>query len=119
MKQTFIYVTDTTEFFHYYPNPPVEVSYLRTLHRHLLHIKVKVEVFSTDREIEFIMLKHKLREYMDKMEYKADCSCELFAEMLLCFIQYEYGTERDVVITVSEDNENGCELIYRKEEANA
>ena len=115
MKQTFVYITDTLEFIHQYKDAPDEVAYLRNPHRHLLHIKVKVEVFSTDREIEFIMLKHRVHNYLNVSYYEPNCSCETVAEMLLCFIQDTYGYNRDIVIEISEDGENGVNLIYGKE----
>lgn len=115
MTQTFVYVTDVMEFIHQYKNAPDEVAYLRNLHRHLAHIKVQVEVFDDDREIEFIMLKHQVKDFMFRVQHETNCSCEQFAKMLLSFIQDRYGKDRDIMITVNEDNENGCEVIYRKE----
>ena len=115
MKQTFVYVTTTFEFIHRYKDAPEEVSYLRNLHRHLAHIKVQIEVFHDDREIEFIILKHKLNKFLEGCNTDENCSCEMIADMLLSFMQLVYGTKRDMTITVSEDGENGVELVYRKE----
>jgi len=119
MIQTFVYCTDTVEFIHQYKDAPEEVAYLRNLHRHLAHVKCQVEVFDDDREIEFIMLKHKVSDFMYKLQHTANCSCETFAYKLLTFLRREYGNNRDMFVTVSEDGENGCEIIYRKEENNA
>ena len=116
MKQMFIYVTTQTEFIHRYPDAPDEVAYLRYPHRHLLHVKAKIEVYSNDRELEFIMVKHELSHFLfslgsDNIEQSGeDVACSV-----LQFLQNKYGTDRDVEITISEDGENGCELIYRKE----
>lgn len=119
MTQTFIYVTDSVEFIHQYKDAPDEVAYLRNLHRHIAHIKVQVEVFHNDREIEFIMLKHELKNYLVSIVNRnSNCSCEMLAEMLLSYMQDHYGKNRDMMITVNEDNENGCEVIYRKEKEN-
>lgn len=114
MKQTFIYVTTQTEFIHQYKDAPDEVSYLRYPHRHVAHIKIKVEVFNNDREIEFIVFKHEIERNL-KLNLITNNSCEMVADQLLSFVQDKYGTNRDVVIIVSEDAENGCELVYRKE----
>lgn len=115
MKQTFVYITDTVEFLHQYKDAPDEVAYLRNLHRHLAHYKVAIEVFHTDREIEFIMLKHQLYQFTHNTDHDLNCSCEQFAESLLEWAQFYYGKNRDIIIEVSEDGENGVELIYRKE----
>ena len=113
MIQKFIYVTFQTEFIHQYKNAPDEVSFLRYPHRHIAHIKVQVEVFHNDREIEFIMLKHKLQNYCE-LDKLSNNSCETIAEMILDYVQENYGDQRDIKIIVSEDNENGCELVYEK-----
>jgi len=115
MTQAFVYITDTMEFLHCYEDAPNEVAYLRSLHRHLAHYKVSIEVFSDDREIEFIILKHKIKDYMVNLHTDRNCSCEALARMLLSFIQSTYGKDRDIKIEVNEDNENGVELVYRKE----
>lgn len=114
MKQTFIYITTQTEFIHQYKDAPEEVSYLRYPHRHVAHIKVKVEVFNNDREIEFIMFKHEIEKDL-KLDFLTNNSCETIANHILLYVQDKYGMNRDIEITVSEDAENGCELIYRKD----
>lgn len=117
MKQMFIYITDTIEFIHRYIDAPDEVYYLRYPHRHLAHIKVTIEVYHNDRELEFILVKHELQAYMKTLvsQLGDNCSCEMFADMLLSYLQEHYGTNRDIEIVVNEDNENGCRLVYRKE----
>ena len=114
MTQTFIYVTLEHEFVHRYKDAPEEVSYLRNYHRHIAHIKVQVEVFHDDREIEFIMLKHELQDHLSQFNEQLDLSCESLAKGLLYYMQTHYG-DRDMMIVVNEDNENGCEVVYRKE----
>lgn len=116
-KQLFIYITDTFELIHYYKDAPKEVAYLAYPHRHLAHIKVKIEVFHNDREIEFIMFKHEIRNYIWQIrtEMVSNLSCEKIAEMIVQYIQDDYGKDRDIIVEVNEDNENGCEVIYRKE----
>lgn len=111
MEKTFIYVTTQKEFIHQYVNAPDEVSYLRYPHRHVAHIKVKVQVFHDDREIEFIMFKHQLDYWLD-LSTLSNKSCENIAHEILSFVINNYGKKRDISIVVSEDGENGCELIY-------
>ena len=116
MIQRFVYVTLQKEFIHQYKDAPDEVSYLRFPHRHMAHIKVKVEVFNNDREIEFIMLKHKLELHLNYLTKTSNNSCETIATELFTFMQHEYSMSRDMEITVSEDGENGSTLVYRKKE---
>lgn len=113
MKKTFIYITTQKEFIHQYKDAPDEVYYLRYPHRHLAHIKVKIEVFNNDRELEFIMVKHEIDNYLD-LTTLSNNSCETIAQNILEFVQNKYGYNRDIEIIVSEDNENGCELEYTK-----
>lgn len=113
MNQMFIYVTFQKEMIHSYPDAPEEVDYLKYPHRHMLHIKAEIEVFSHDREIEFIMLKHELEKHLN-LDASTN-SCEKIAQELLNYIQMRYTYERDVEIIVSEDGENGCRLVYRRE----
>ena len=116
MKQMFIYVATQKEFIHSYPKAPQDVWYLRYPHRHIAHIKAKIEVYHNEREFEFIMVKHHLNYFLDNLgAAELNTSCENIAHLILVFLQEEYGSDRDIEITVSEDNENGCELIYRKE----
>ena len=114
MTKEYVYITTQTEFIHQYKDAPDEVFYLRNLHRHIAHIKIKIQVFDNDREIEFIMLKHSIDNFIrtnltDKFN---NISCEQLSELLLDYIITNYGTNREVEIIVSEDNENGSELKY-------
>ena len=121
MKKTSVFITTQKEFIHQYKDAPEEVSYLRYPHRHIAHIKVEVEVFHDDREIEFIMLKHQIDKLLSTMEATnklSNNSCEMIANTILDYIHENYGTNRDIEIVVSEDGENGCVLRYRKEIAN-
>jgi len=110
-----IYVTTTTEFVHQYKDAPDEVEYLRYPHRHLLYIRAEIEVFNEDRELEFIMVKHKVDKFVrDTFSEVTNRSCENLCSMLLSYLQSEYGNDRNISITVSEDNENGAILVYKE-----
>jgi tRNA isopentenyl-2-thiomethyl-A-37 hydroxylase MiaE len=79
----------------------------------MFHFKVTIEVFHDDREIEFIQfsrwLQRLFNEDVVQLDYK---SCEMIADDMIIEIRKRYGTNRDVVIEVSEDNENGCVVTY-------
>lgn len=107
---TKIWVTFQREGIHCYPAaaglPGVE--FLQHPHRHMFHFKVTVEVFHSDRDIEFILLKRELESLYDtgvmELNYK---SCEMIATDVLHYILSKYPGRR-VAVEVSEDLENGA-----------
>lgn len=121
-SKKFIWVTFRKEGIHCYPAAGVDpllatgdeydVSFLATPHRHIFHFKVSIQVVHANRDIEFIQFKRWLENlYQDgtlKLDYK---SCEMIADDLFEKIAARYP-DRDVVINVSEDGENGCEIVY-------
>jgi hypothetical protein len=117
-----IWVTFQKEGIHCYPiaiddpalatNDWDDVSFLGYPHRHIFHFRVEIEVTHNDRDIEFIQFKRWLESlYSDKtlsLNYK---SCEMISDELAAIIKDKYP-ERQIVITVSEDNENGSVCTY-------
>lgn len=89
-----------------------DVSFLGTPHRHIFHFEVTIEVFHNDRDIEFIQFKRWLENQYSQgileLNYK---SCEMISDDLYEVIATRYPN-RNVVITVSEDNENGATIHY-------
>lgn len=111
-KQKFIWVTFQKEGIHKYPNAPEGVEFLKYPHRHIFHFRVQLEVFHDDREVEFILFKRELEGLYSssilQLDYK---SCEMIADDLAAYITEKYPN-RDLVISVSEDNENGAVSYY-------
>jgi len=114
-----IWVTFNREGIHKYPaaleDPGLaDVSFLGYPHRHIFHFRVSIDVFHNDRDIEFIQFKRWLEGLYSgghavlDLDYK---SCEMIADDLYIQIADRYPG-RDVTISVSEDNENGCTIIY-------
>jgi hypothetical protein len=111
-----IFVQFQKEGIHCYPAAATDVkladvSFLANPHRHIFHFKVSIEVFHQDRELEFIQFKRWLESlYVGTLDlnYK---SCEMIAEDLYTQINDRYPN-RSVKISVSEDNENGCEYEW-------
>jgi len=119
-----IWVTFRREGIHYYPealtNPLLatgdkyDVSFLGHPHRHIFHFRIGIDVFHNDRDIEFIQFKRWLEELYSgnqatlQLDYK---SCEMIADDLYIQIANRYPN-RNVVIEVSEDGENGCSIAY-------
>jgi hypothetical protein len=119
-----IWVTFSKEGIHKYPaalddpnlatGDEYDVSFLGYPHRHTFHFKVWIEVFHDDRDIEFIQFKRWLESLYNandavlRLDFK---SCEMIADDLYLQISSRYPG-RKMVINVSEDNENGCEISY-------
>lgn len=123
-NKSFIFITFQKEGIHRYPAAAekpelatgdwLDVSFLASPHRHMFHFRVEMEVFHSDRDVEFIQLKRILeRWYSDgtlMLDYK---SCEMMANDLYkkCI---ETWPDRDYVIEVAEDGENGCRIYFPK-----
>ena len=117
-----IYVTLQKEGIHCYPAAATDinlkteneydVSFLSHPHRHIFHFNVSIQVFHNDRYIEFIQFKRWLenlyKEGTLELNHK---SCEMMSDDLYEQISRRYPN-RDIVITVSEDNENGATIHY-------
>ncbi len=119
-----IWVTFQREGIHKYPaaltDPQLatgdyyDVSFLGYPHRHIFHFRVSIDVWHNDRDIEFIQFKRWLERLYSseqnilQLDYK---SCEMIADDLYVQIANRYPG-RNVTISVSEDNENGCTITY-------
>ena len=121
---TFVTVKSQFEGIHCYPEAPDEVSFLREFHRHMFHVELEIEVFSNDRELEFIMVKRRLEEFTSVLLTLGRMSCEMIAEDIQDHFKKLYpisksvnpfGTVLDrefriIHVRVLEDNENGVYL---------
>lgn len=116
----YIWVKFSKEGIHKYPaaleDPNLaDVSFLGYPHRHIFHFRVSINVFHNDRDIEFIQFKRWLEGLYSgtnsalQLDFK---SCEMIADDLYVQINSRYPG-RHVIISVSEDDENGCEIVYR------
>lgn len=125
MLSTKVFCTLSFEGIHHYPEAPSEVSYLRDMHRHKFGVRVEMEVFDDDREVEFIMLKHRISRYLSQLLLTDEstqlfnlgaASCEQVAKAIVHKLLEWYG-ERDMVVTVDEDGENGAVVCYDTKDA--
>ena len=88
-----------------------EVGFLSDVHRHIFHITCKKRVNHDDRDVEFIMFKRDIQDWLENKYYnkKDRChrfgamSCEMIARTLYEHFDLEY-------CSVFEDNENGAEI---------
>jgi hypothetical protein len=117
-----IWITFRKEGIHRYPAAATDpnlctageydVSFLANAHRHIFHFKIWIDVFHNDRDIEFIQFKRWLEGLYNKDILQLDFkSCEMIADDLYLQIADRYPN-RNVVIEVSEDGENGCSISY-------
>ena len=123
-----IWVTFRKEGIHRYPAAATDpnlctageydVSFLANAHRHIFHFRVWIDVWHSDRDIEFIQFKRWLENLYSsnqsntgsvlELDFK---SCEMLADDLYVQIAQRYP-ERAVWIEVAEDGENGCLIKY-------
>ena len=116
-EKSMIWVTFQKEGIHCYPAAATQsnlqdVSFLSYPHRHIFHFKVWIEVFHDDRDIEFIQFKRLLESSYNngtlELNHK---SCEMIARELREYITTKFPI-REIWISVSEDNENGCFIEF-------
>ena len=110
-----IEVSCNFEAVHHYPNAPDEVAFLRHPHRHIFHVKTRIEIFHDDRDLEFILVKRAIQKFIsDNLSELNHMSCEMIANTIAWFVHNEYcqNRRRRIRISVFEDNENGAVMYY-------
>lgn len=122
MTQTNIIVKLEVEGMHCWPQAAdllPEVGFLSDRHRHIFHIEARKKVTHSDRDVEIIMFKREITEFLfaeygkHKHSLVNYCefgpmSCEMIAEVLLKKFGLQY-------CSVLEDNENGAEVFKTPE----
>jgi hypothetical protein len=89
-----------------------EVAFLSDPHRHMFHIEAKREVFHDDRDVEFIMFKRDLQDYLKQVYYKPEKRTHVFGPMSCEMICKDIMNQFDCKsVTVWEDLENGAEVV--------
>lgn len=112
MVKTYVIVRLQVDGIHNWPDAKnyfPEVKFLSDPHRHIFHIEAKKEVFHDDRDVEFIIFKRDLQDYLRKRYYDVESrthqfnsmSCEMIAKEIL--VQFDCKS-----VTVWEDLENGA-----------
>lgn len=94
------------EGLHQWKSCPLEqVSFLKDKHRHIFYATCIKEVSHNDRDIEIIMFKRELEEYMkSKGKDLGNSSCEDMAQDILTTFNCHS-------VEILEDNENGAVII--------
>ena len=88
-----------------------EVGFLSNMHRHKWYITAKKRVNHDDRDVEFIMFKRDILEYLHRTYYNSNSRTHEFSamscEMLAAELMKEFGC---CYVSVFEDDENGAEV---------
>lgn len=95
--------------YHRWDEAPDHVSHLRETHRHEFHVKVKVEQFHDDREVEYLTLKREVDDILETFPSDlGESSCEMIAKDIIYVLHKRYDNDRDYRVEVFEDGENGA-----------
>ena len=87
------------------------MKYLEYQHRHMFHIDARREVFHDDRDVEFIVFKRMMRDYIEKTYYNPEIDCCDFGSKSCEMLAQEIYKEFELCYcAVYEDNENGAEV---------
>ncbi len=119
LAKRMIWVRFQHEGIHAYPAAATDpnladVKFLASPHRHTFHFKVGIQVMHNDRDIEFIQFKRWIENNISTGTMKLNNkSCEMLSDDLYDQIALKYPN-RDIEISVSEDDENGSLITYNK-----
>ena len=88
-----------------------EVGFLSHMHRHKWFITAKKKVNHDDRDVEFIMFKRDIIEYLEHEYFNFESRTHEFGAKSCEMLAKEIMEEFDCVyVSVFEDNENGAEV---------
>jgi hypothetical protein len=93
---------------HCWPTAPEgKHVHLRNPHRHLFHVKLLIQQFHDDRDIEFLDFKDRLDAFLKTFPFfLGHKSCEMMATEIGKWAKSD--AERSVKVEVWEDGENGA-----------
>lgn len=101
--------------FHFYPDAPEVVSFLRFSHRHLFKFKVYFKVLGTNREQEFFILQNKVKAWLSQYPKMQDETSDVNFEARSCEQIAQEGLRHLAslgcfAVEVYEDGENGARV---------
>jgi len=103
--KTFIKVTESFNARHFYMDATDRVKFLRELHNHTFFVTTQIETKGLNRELEFYLVKEYLKDFLLGYEgAEFSFSCEMIAKQVYEHLVKKYGSERDYIISISEDN---------------
>lgn len=119
--KTFVGIRFEVEGFHNYPDASKNhgdlVKFLEQSHRHIFKFNCKKRVNHDNRDEEFILLRRKVKQYINKVfpVFESSCECYDFGSMSCEMIAKQLLKEFDFdSVEVSEDGENYA--VVEKEE---
>ena len=103
---------------HSWPDCPFdEVAFLCDNHRHMFHIKAFKQVYHDDRDVEFIMLKRQIQEYVNGKYFIPGYATHVFGAMSCEMIARELIEKFELSrCEINEDNENGAILTVESDD---
>lgn len=112
--RTFVIVKLAVEGLHNWPAAREvfpEVGFLSDPHRHWFHIEAKKEVFHDDRDVEFIIFKRDILDYLHEKYYSFEIRAHEFGPMSCEMIARDILQNFECTsVTVWEDGENGATI---------
>jgi len=109
-KKIYAIVTTQFEGLHFFKEASGDESFLKYPHRHLFYLKVTIEQFHDNREIEFINFKRWLESQPKNKDINYR-SCEMIATEIGLKILKKYGN-RELLVSIMEDGENGGLITF-------
>lgn len=109
-KKIYAIVTTQFEGLHFFKEASGDESFLKHPHRHLFHLKVIIEQFHDNREIEFINFKRWLDSQLKSKDINYR-SCEMIATEIGLKILKKYNN-RELLVSIMEDGENGGIITF-------
>lgn len=115
MMESFVKVCVQVRMHHKWQDATKNRGYLALAHPHNFEIKIEIQVFEDDRELEFHdvqdALNAKMQEAADIEMYELD-SCESIAKDILEWLKAKYGVNRKTTVEVWEDKDCGGKVKY-------
>lgn len=112
--KTSVIITSQAEGLHNWPEAREffpEVGFLADLHRHVFHFRLEKLVTHTNRDIEFLMWKKQLAEYLLLTYHDEKFKCLNFKSMSCEMIAVDLLERFDCInVEVFEDGENGAKV---------
>jgi len=113
LEKAYIEVRVHSRFEHFWKRASTHRRYLKCRHPHNFEIRVEMQVFEFDREIEFHDLQDMLEKFLWSKKYTfVEASCETIAATILLQMKSWFGTAREYDIEVWEDADCGGKVKY-------
>lgn len=110
---TYAVVKTRFQGLHRYPDAPAPVEFLSHPHRHEFHVRVLLQQFHDERDVEYLQFKDELNAVLKGFPMHEADSCETMARMLAQILTGRYPG-RGGSVRLTEDGENGAIVTFGK-----